>query len=77
MAKYSQAQNKAVQKYKKINYDQISIRVKKGKREEYNRIAAAAGKSLAALFVELIEDYGRRQNIRIADQDKDQDRPEK
>ena len=70
MSKYTPAQNKANQRYQMKNYEQISIKVKKGKREEYNKIAAAAGKSLAALFVELIEEYGRRQTIQ------DQDRPD-
>lgn len=52
---YSKAQNKATQKYSAKAYDQIKIVVKKGSREKYNAHAAARGKSLNALIVELLE----------------------
>lgn len=54
-AKYTPAQNAATQKYLKKTYDQISIRVKKGKREEYTKKAEAAGKSLTQYIIDLIE----------------------
>lgn len=50
---YTQAINKAVQRYSKKNYDTITIRVKKGKRESYNQLAEKRGVS----FVKLITDY--------------------
>ena len=50
---YTQAINKAVQRYSKKNYDTITIRVKKGKRELYNQLAEKRGVS----FVKLITDY--------------------
>lgn len=52
---YSQAQNKATQKYVKNNYDEIKVRVPKGKREEYKAMADAEGKSLNQYIVERIE----------------------
>lgn len=52
---YTQAQNKATQKYQKENMDQIAIRVPKGKREEYKALADAEGVSLANLIVTLLE----------------------
>lgn len=52
---YSEAQNRATQKYNKKAYDQLAIRVPKGKREEYNEYAAKRGLSLAAYIQELIE----------------------
>lgn len=55
MAKYSEAQNKSTQKYIAKAYDQISVRIPKGKREEYKAHAEAKGKSLNQLIVELIE----------------------
>lgn len=51
MARYTEAQNKATQKYVKNNYDDIKVRVPKGKREEYK----AQGKSLNQLVIELLE----------------------
>lgn len=52
---YTEKQNKATQKYIKENLEQISFRVPKGKKEEYQIKAAAKGKSLTAYIVDLIE----------------------
>lgn len=52
---YTKAANKAVQKYCKKNYDNITIRTSKGKREMYKAYAKSQGKSLNALIVELLE----------------------
>lgn len=46
MARYSEAQNKSTQKYIKKNYDEIKIRLAKGKKEELKKAAALSGKSL-------------------------------
>lgn len=56
MARYSEAQNKAAQKYLKENYDVVSFRVPKGIREKYNEYAKSKGLSLTQLLVKLIED---------------------
>lgn len=53
---YTQATNKAVQKYCKANYDNITVRVSKGAREKYKSFAESQGKSLNALIVELLEE---------------------
>lgn len=53
---YSQAQNKATQKYIKNNYDEIKVRVPKGKREEYKVKADVEGKSLNQFIVDCIEE---------------------
>ena len=52
---YSQAQNKATQKYIKANLEQVSIRVPKGKREQYNRLAKEMNTSLTKLITEYLE----------------------
>lgn len=52
---YTKATNKAVQKYCKANYDDIKVRVPKGKREVYKTFAESQGKSLNALIVELLD----------------------
>lgn len=51
----SKAQQKAVNKYMAENYDRINLVVPKGRREELRAKADAAGKSLNAYLVGLIE----------------------
>lgn len=55
MARYTEAQNKATQKYISKAYDQFSVRVPKGKREIYKAHAEAQGKSLNQLVIELLD----------------------
>lgn len=55
MARYSEAQNKSTQKYIKANYDDIKVRVPKGKREIYKAHAESKGKSLNQLIIELLD----------------------
>lgn len=52
---YSEAQNKATQKYQKTHLECISIRVPKGKRAEYKTHAARIGKSLAGWITETLD----------------------
>ena len=56
MARYTEAQNKATQKYISKAYDQFSVRVPKGKREIYKAHAEAQDKSLNQLVVELLDE---------------------
>ena len=60
MARYTEAQNKATQKYIKNNYDNIVVRVPKGKREEYKAHAEALGKSLNQLIIDLLNESMKR-----------------
>ena len=55
MAKYTEAQNKSTQKYIKKAYDDIKVRVPKGKREIYKAHAESQGKSLNQLVIELLD----------------------
>lgn len=53
----SEAQQKAVNKYLRNNFDDIKIRVPKGKREEYKEAAKAAGyDSFNGFAIEAIEE---------------------
>ena len=56
---YSKAQNIATQKYIKNNYDEIKIRVPKGKKNFYQQNAARLGLSLNAYVVSAIENECR------------------
>ena len=51
----SKAQQKAVNKYVKQNYDRINVTMPKGKKEEYKEQAAAKGMSLNSYIISLIE----------------------
>lgn len=53
----SKAQKMAQQKYNQKSYDQILIRVKKGKREEYRLAAEARSLGLMELFRISVEEY--------------------
>lgn len=55
MAKYTEKQNQWTQDYIKRAYDDIKVRVPKGKREEYKAQAEAKGKSLNQYIIDLIE----------------------
>ena len=46
MAPISQAQQKSVAKYKRENYEQINLSVKKGRKAEIKAAADASGESL-------------------------------
>ncbi len=52
---YTEARNKASQKYQQKNLEQVRFWVKKGKRDEYKAKAEAKGMSLTAYIVSLIE----------------------
>ena len=52
---YSQAQNKATQKYQQANYERITVRCKKGRKEEYEQLASSLGISLNQLIINLLE----------------------
>ena len=53
-SKYTEAQNKATQKYIKSAYDDIKIRVPKGMREKYKAHAESKNTSLTKLIIDLL-----------------------
>ena len=56
MAPASKAQQRAVAKYMKNNYDEIKVRMPKGKKEQIRTAAESAGKSLNSYINEAIEE---------------------
>lgn len=63
-AKYTEAQNKATQKYIKSAYDSIMLRVPKGKREEYKQAAKVAGyESFNSFVIEAIDEKLEREVV--------------
>lgn len=62
-SKYSEAQNKATQKYIKENLEEIKFRVKKGVKQYYKDAAAKAGLSMAQFFITAAEEKISRDKI--------------
>lgn len=54
--KVSKAQQRAVQKYVKTNYDRVMLTMPKGKREEIRICADAKGMSLNAYIMQAIDE---------------------
>ena len=52
---YSQASNRAVQKYVKEHYDRICLSIPKGKKEKIKAAADAADESLTAYIIKAAE----------------------
>ena len=61
-SKVSKAQQKAVAKYMKNNYDEIKVRVEKGKREIIKAAAEQAGESVNAYIKKAVDQRMERDN---------------
>ena len=61
-SKVSKAQQKAVAKYMKNNYDEIKVRVEKGKREMIKAAAEQAGESLNGYIKKAVDQRMERDN---------------
>lgn len=59
----SKAQQKAVSKYMKENYDVYQIRMKKGQKETIQAAAAAAGESINQYIIAAVEQRMERDQI--------------
>lgn len=62
MAPVSKAQQKAVNKYIKANYDQLHVTLPKGRKEEIQKHAAAQGESLSGFVSRAINEAIERDN---------------
>ena len=54
--KVSKAQQRAVQKYVKNNYDRVVLTLPKGKREKIKKYAEMEDKSMNAFIIQAIEE---------------------
>ena len=63
----SKADQRAVAKYVKANYDELKIRVAKGRKEEIINHAALAGQSLNRFIIQSIDERIRREDGAIGD----------
>ena len=65
----SKAQQKAVSKYMKANYDEIKIRIPKGQKEVVQAYAQEKGESVNALIWRLLQDAMGVDKTTMADLD--------
>ena len=63
-SKVSKAQQRAVHKYVKANYDRLDITAPKGRKEEIKAHAAAKGESVNAFINRAITETMERDNAR-------------
>lgn len=63
----SKAQQKAVTKYMKENYDEIKVRVDKGRKDEIKDHAAAVGESVNGYIVEAINRRMEAETLPLVD----------
>ena len=61
---YTEAVNKAVQKYSAKSYDQIKVLVKKGKRDKIKAYAKSKGMSLNRYINKLISEDMEHNNVK-------------
>ena len=62
---YSQAQNKANQRYQKKAYDRIYLWIRKGKKGIYGQVAKKRGLSLAGLVTDLLDKAAAEEGLTI------------
>lgn len=63
-SRYTEAQNKATQKYIKENLEEIKFRVKKGEKTKYKEAAEKAGLSMAKFFLTAADEKIERNNTK-------------
>ncbi len=57
---YSEVNRRASEKHIAANYEQLVLRVRKGKRDKIKQLAESQGKSMQAYIFSLIEDDAKR-----------------
>ena len=76
MSPASKSQQKAVAKYMKTNYDELKIRIPKGKRDKIKNAADAQGESLNGYVSKAVDERMERDNAVSAFTVADTDRAE-
>lgn len=67
---YSQARNKATQKYQGANLEQVRIWVKKGEKERLSAAARSAGLSVAQYVIAAVNEYAKDNILTPSGKDK-------
>ena len=70
-SRYTQAQNRATQKYQRENLEQVNFRIKKGGKKYYQDAATAAGLSMAQFFLTAADEKIARDGLEQMDSQDD------
>ena len=62
-SRYTEAQNRATQKYIRENLEEIKFRVKKGDKDKYKSAAENAGLSMAKFFLSAADEKIERDSL--------------
>ena len=62
-SRYTQAQNRATQKYQRDNLEQVRFWVRQGEKQKYVDAAASMGLSMAQFFINAADDYIERETV--------------
>ncbi len=68
-SRYTEAQNRATQKYIRENLEEIKFRVKKGEKEKYKKAALNSGLSMAQFFITAADEKIDRDGLASAGQE--------
>ena len=60
---YTEAQNKATQKYKQANTENLTITIRKGGKQSLREVAEAAGQSMAEYVCDAVNEKAGRKVI--------------
>ena len=56
MGRYTEAQNRATQKYKAANLEELRVSIRKGGKEALKKVAADAGQSMAEYVCDAVNE---------------------
>lgn len=59
---YTEARNRAAQKYAAKSYDRIELKVKKGDKDKLKQFASDNGLSVSALIIQAVNTFAKSQN---------------
>ena len=59
---YTEARNKATQRYAAKAYDRVGLKIRKGEKDKLKALADECGLSVSALIVKAVNCYAKSQN---------------
>lgn len=64
-SRYTEAQNRATQKYQREKLEQINFRIRKGEKQKYVDAAAAMGLSMAQFFINAADEKIEKEGAKV------------
>lgn len=64
-SRYTEAQNRATQKYQREKLEQINFRIRKGEKQKYVDAAASMGLSMAQFFINAADEKIEKEGAKV------------